>query len=123
MNAMDSMPAIPPRGPMQMAASQDAEPDSDEGMGEGEVCVPLKALTQPDQQDQMQTPAVGDSGTMTVDYIVTRIEGDNAYVKPNSVNGTALDDGEADEPTPDSEGGPDEGDDEGDTLRSQAQAM
>lgn len=118
MNAMDSMPTMPPRGAMQSAAAM-GEPDADEGMSEGDVCVPLKALTQPDQQDQIQTPAVGDSGTMTVDYTVTRIEGDNAYVKPNSVNGTALDDGAAEEPTPDSEGGPDEGD----NLRAEAQTM
>lgn len=59
-------------------------------MEENEVCVPLKALAQPDEQDQMQTPAEGDSGSMQVDYVITRIEGENAYIKPMSINGTDL---------------------------------
>lgn len=105
---------------MQSAAAS-AEPDGDESMSEGEVCVPLKSLVQPDEKNQMQTPAVGDSGTMTVDYIVTRIEGDNAYVTPNAVNGTSLDDNEDEPDTDDADSGgmPDEGD----AMRSEAQAM
>lgn len=60
------------------------------GMEDGEVCVPLSALAQPDDGDQMQTPAEGDNVTMTVDATVTRIEGENAYLKPTSINGTDL---------------------------------
>ncbi len=59
--------------------------------------MPLKSLAQPDNQEQMNTPGVGDSVSMQVDATVTRIDGDNAYVKPSAVNGTPLDAGETDE--------------------------
>ncbi len=114
------MPSMPPRGPMQQNAEPD-EPDSDD-MDGGEVCVPLAALSQPDDKDTLQTPKVGDSGTMTVDFTVTKIDGDNAYVKPSAVNGTAVgeDAGSAEDSTQADDVGSPEGDAaEGADLRSQ----
>ena len=91
--------------------------DGDEDMIGGEQCLPLSMLAQPDEQDQMQTPSVGDTGSMTVDYTVTRIEGDNAYVKPTAVNGQPIPE-EARQPTPE-----DEDQAEGDSLRNEAEQM
>lgn len=95
---------MPPRGPMQEAGELD-----DGEMDSSEVCIPLKALAQPDDQDQVQTPAVGDSVNFSTDGTITRIDGDNAYVKASAVNGVPLDDGSdevqnPDSQTPDSEG-------------------
>lgn len=52
-------------------------------------CVPLSALAMPDQDngDQMATPAVGDRVTYTVEGTVTSVDGDEAYVKRDSING------------------------------------
>ena len=76
-------------------------------------------LAQPDDKEQMQTPAVGDSGTMTVDFTVTRVEGDNAYIKPNAINGQQIE-AEEGEGTP----GEEEADaQEGSDLRGQAEQM
>ena len=88
-------------------------PTDDESMESSEVCVPLKALQQPDDNEEMQTPSEGDTVSLTVDAAVTRIEGNNAYVKPMSVNGVQLD----------NEGGESEDDSdqaEGDALRQEA---
>ena len=64
----------------------------------GELPVPLSALAQPDDAEQMQTPAAGDSVTLQVEAQVVRIEGETAYVRPTTINGNPL---EADaEPTP-----------------------
>ena len=76
--------------------------------------MPLKALAQPDDKEQLQTPAEGDSGSMTVDYTVLRIVGDQAFVQPTAVNGTSLDEEAAETP-----GDPDEA--EGAALRDLAQ--
>lgn len=56
----------------------------------GEICVPLSALAQPDAGDQLQTPEEGDTVTMQVDATVDRIEGDNAYIKPTAINGNPI---------------------------------
>ena len=52
-----------------------------------EQCVPLMALAMPEEGDQMASPEVGDVVTYTVEGKVTRIEGDMAYVEPETVNG------------------------------------
>lgn len=66
----------------------------------GEVAVPLKSLAQPDDKEQVQTPAEGDAVNFTVDATVTRIEGETAFVKVSAVNGNPLEE-EAAEPAPD----------------------
>ena len=68
------------------------DPDKDgdyDNDNSGEDCVSLSSLAMPDPDhgDQMANPAVGDRVTYTVEGTVTRIEGDEAYVKRESVNG------------------------------------
>lgn len=49
--------------------------------------VPLAALRQPDDQEQLVQPEVGDEVTYTVTGTVARIEGERVVVTPTSVNG------------------------------------
>ena len=60
------------------------------GMDSQEDCVPVSALSQPGEDEQMNPPSVGDLVQFQKEGTVTRIEGDNAYVKVNSVNGKPL---------------------------------
>ena len=95
MRNIEELPNIPEEGsePMPMQAMPPmATP--------GEVAVPLKSLAQPDDKEQVQTPAEGDAVNFSVDATVTRIEGETAYVKVSAVNGTPIED-EAAEPAPD----------------------
>lgn len=83
--------------------------------------VPLASLAQPDDTEQMQTPGVGDSGTMQVDYTIQGVNGQMAYVKPTAINGKPMEedegeDGQDGEQSPDDQG-------EGDDLRAQAAQM
>lgn len=80
----------------------------------GELAVPLKALAQPDDAEQVNPPAQGDPVTFTVDATVTRIDGEMAYIKATAINGVELED-EAAEPA----GLPDE--QEGADLRAMAE--
>src|SRR5436853_7861392 len=57
----------------------------------GEVCIPSKALAMPDENEQMANPTPGDPVTFQVEGKVTRVVGENTYVKPTSVNGEPLD--------------------------------
>lgn len=82
-----------------------------------ELPVPLTALAQPDDQEAMQTPSVGDSVSFQVDATITRIEGDQAFVKPTAINGTPLDNTDK-SPTPD-----DQDAEEGSDLQAQASQM
>lgn len=81
------------------------------------ISIPLSYLAQPDNEEQMQTPAKGDTGSMTVDYTVIDIQGDMAVVQPTAVNGNDLGAGEESEPEPD----PDE--QEGQDLQNMASQM
>lgn len=93
-----------------------AAPAPDEtSMGGGEVCIPLKSLEQPDNSEAMQTPAEGDTVNFQVDATVTRIDGENAYVKPIAVNGQPLEQ--------EGEDGGDEEQSEGDALRQMAMSQ
>jgi hypothetical protein len=83
------------------------------------ITIPLAFLAQPDNEEQMQTPAKGDSGTMTVDYMVVDVQGDMAVVQPVSVNGNEL--GGGTNPEPDQDTDPDE--QEGQDLRNMAGQM
>lgn len=90
-------PALPPTG------------------GGSELPVPLSSLAQPDDTEQMQSPAQGDTITFTVEATISRIDGETAYVKPSSINGNPLDES-ADETQ-----NPDEA--EGAGLRQEAEQM
>lgn len=79
----------------------------------GELAVPLKALAQPDDAEQVNEPAQGDTVSFTVDAQIVRIVGDVAYIKPMAVNGTTLED-ETAETVPDDEA-------EGMSLRGMAE--
>lgn len=52
-----------------------------------EDCVPLDALSMPDEKDQMQPPTVGDRVDYSKSGILSRIEGGNGYVTVDKVNG------------------------------------
>lgn len=52
-----------------------------------EQCVPLASLGVPGEGEQMENPEVGDQVNFEVAGKVTRIEGDKAYVMPESFNG------------------------------------
>lgn len=77
------MAGAAPQGPPE-------PPAGDQG-GSMEMCVPLTSLGQPDEQDAMQPPAVGDPVTFTTEGTISRIEGPNAYVAPTAVNGQKID--------------------------------
>lgn len=62
-------------------------PPKPAAMPSSEVCVPLSALASPGEDDQMQTPAVGDRAQVQIEGPISRIEGDNAYIKAESANG------------------------------------
>lgn len=47
----------------------------------------------PDETEQMQSPEVGDKVQYTVEGTVSRIDGDEAYVKRDTVNGQPINDG------------------------------
>lgn len=72
---------------------QPGEPDGDETpMGENQICVDLSALSMPDEQDQMQPPAVGDLVQANIEGKVDSIQGDKAYVTMTAVNGQPVED-------------------------------
>jgi len=56
-------------------------------MNSGEVCVPVKALAMPGEDEKLINPEVGDPVEFHVGGKVSRIEGENAYVSLQTVNG------------------------------------
>ena len=66
------------------------------------IPVPLSALAQPDDKEQMQTPAEGDTVSLQVDATIISVQGETAMIQPTAVNGQPLD--KAGEQTPDNEG-------------------
>jgi hypothetical protein len=99
MEAPAEVPQLPPEMPSMLAP--------------GEQAIPLKALAQPNDEEQVQTPAEGDSVTFSVDATVIRIEGDKAIIKASAINGTPLDEEPAESPAMDEQ--------EGSDLRAMAQ--
>lgn len=98
---MSTHRAKPIMNPKQLAeAGKPTNPDADidtpetaeaESEHEGmEDCVPLTSLAMPDENEQMQQPAVGDRVQYNVEGEITRIEGDNAYVNKTAVNGQTI---------------------------------
>ena len=69
-----------PSNVMPMAAAAPAMEDR----------VPLSALANADESNQMTTPAVGDRVSYSVDGKIIRIEGDQAFIQKESVNGQEL---------------------------------
>ncbi len=80
----------------------DAQEPQDQSDGGNEDCVSLSALAMPDPDngDQMAPPQVGDRVTYTVEGTVTRVDGEEAYVKRETINGQPV------EPSPDDSGAP-----------------
>ncbi len=55
-----------------------------------EDCVPLAALAATDESNSVETPVVGDRVSYSVDGTISRIEGDQAYITKESVNGQEI---------------------------------
>ena len=93
-----ALPKGPAGGQPTDGSQQDTtglgEPDGPDDMTPGEDCVSLKSLAMPDPDsgDQMANPEVGDRVNYQVEGTVTRIEGDNAYVKRETINGEPVED-------------------------------
>lgn len=104
----------PKAGPDLMVAigSKPSAGDSAGGMDSGEDCVPLSALNLPDDTEQMQAPEEGDKVQYTVEGTVTRIEGDNAYIKRESINGQPVE-GDSNEPENPAEDAQEQGEEPG----------
>jgi hypothetical protein len=83
---------------LEPAAMGPMEPMGPMGGG-GEHAVPLEALSMPDETEQMTAPEVGDRVSYTVEGVVSRIEGGQAMVAPEAVNGVAVG-GAAETPAP-----------------------
>jgi hypothetical protein len=61
-----------------------------------EICVPVSALALPGENEGSNTaPAVGDTVDISGTAKVTRIEGDKAYLAPDTINGAAVQSGQA----------------------------
>lgn len=71
---------IPPKPPTMPAKAS----------GE-EICVPLASLAMPGEDEKLENPAEGDPVQCQIEGKVSRVEGDNAYVKIESVNGKPVD--------------------------------
>jgi hypothetical protein len=119
----------PPVGPVPPGSSDGGDGgDGEDKGGDGKIYVPLASLATPDQGERMNTPEVGDSGSMQVDYTVESIEGDQACIKPTAVNGNPLPDADDTESAPEDQTDKAEGESPetsamGDQLRQQAGAM
>ena len=74
--------------PPTMSGAPDAPPMPTEGAATSmEVSVPLEALASPGEDDKLVNPEIGDLVQFQTEGKVTRIEGDNAFVGVESVNG------------------------------------
>lgn len=102
----DLMVAIGAEPGATRTGQQSTGPDA--GAMNGEDCVPLAALNLPDNTEQMQSPEQGDKVQYTVEGTVTRIEGDNAYIKRDTINGQPVNDAEAEPENPAEDKGPGE---------------
>jgi hypothetical protein len=71
-------------------------------MANGEMCVPLDALAMPGEDEQLTNPEPGDPVTFNVGGKVSRVEGSNAYVTPETVNGKPVEKAADQGPAPES---------------------
>lgn len=101
-----------------------AVPKGGAASGSGDQAIPIAALAMPDDQQQMANPEPGDVVTYEVQGKVTRVEGETAYVTPETINGQAVPGApEADgQPEPDADDQDGQANDFTD-LEDQAQAM
>jgi len=118
----------PPVGPVPPGSADGGDGGDDSAGQSKKLYVPLSALATPDQGERMNTPEVGDSGSMQVDYTVESIEGDQACIKPTAVNGQPLPGADETESGPEdqtdnSEGESPETSAMGDQLGQEAQKM
>ncbi len=94
-----------PRDYMMNQGADDAPHMMDHSNGgmdhDSEMCVPLAALAMPGDDQTMNKPAEGDPVEFRVEGKVTRIDGDNAYVMPDSINGQPAKAEDPDKPKPD----------------------
>ena len=82
----------------------DAEPSEDSGMkGPGELCVPIKAVAVPDENESAVAPEVGDEVNFSGSAKVTRVEGGNVYLTPTEINGEKLEGAPETEEEPDAD--------------------
>jgi len=108
-------PDMMPKTDTTMPNAEPTMPKAASGM---EMCVPLSSLAMPGEDEKMNTPDVGDPIQLQVEGTLTRIEGENAYVSPKSVNGKPVsEEGAKVTNTPDSD---ENGDNEFAQLQSEA---
>lgn len=66
-----------------------------------EICMPAGALAKSGGESEPTTPQVGDQVECTVGGTISRVEGDNVYLTPETVNGEPVMDGGAESGEPD----------------------
>lgn len=80
-------------------------PMPDMGMGSGmdssEVCIPLASLSMQGEDAKTVAPDVGDPVEFTATGTVSRVEGSNAYLTLETVNGEPVDTGAEEAPETD----------------------
>ena len=81
---------VPPAG--QVAPAPDGMASGSPSPASTTVTVPLSALASPGEDEQMQTPAVGDLVQFQYEGKIASVQGDNAVVALESVNGKPLTD-------------------------------
>ena len=72
------------------SGQMDRDGQGQDGGSQSKLYVPLDSLAQPDNDNNMQSPEVGDEFDMTVHAKVVSIEGDQACIQPISINGEPL---------------------------------
>ena len=96
--------------------------------GDNKLYVPVSSLATPDQGERMQTPEVGDSGSLQMDYTVESSGGDQACITPTAINGNPVPTADETQSGPEDQTDNAEGESPettamGNDLRGQAQQM
>jgi len=94
----------PTDGDFAVNAGASAPPELALMAGPNEQAIPLAALQQPDETEQLVTPEVGDMVTYTVEGKISRIEGDRAFVTVESANGQPVAEEQPENPADDAGG-------------------
>ena len=85
---MEEMPDMGMEDPGMESPKMEMGESKEMGM---EVCVPLSSLSMPGEDDKMQAPGVGDPVQFQAEGKVSRVEGENAYVSVEAINGKPVD--------------------------------